>query len=443
MEIRDNTSKNIISRVKEGSIAEELEISVADELLSINGCKVSDIIEYKYLITEEDLVLSIKKEDGQIYEFEIEKDYDEDIGIEFTNPLIDKVKSCSNNCIFCFIDQLPKGMRKTLYFKDDDSRLSFLQGNFITLTNMKEEEIKRIIKYRISPINISVHTTNKDLRVKMLRNKNAGKILEYISRFYDAKIFMNCQIVLLRDYNDKDELVKTIKDLESFYPYVESVAVVPVGLTKHREGLTDLKAYDKESSEEVIKIIGGLQEELLLKYGTRFVFPSDEFYVMAGIELPSEEEYEGYLQIENGVGLITSFMTEIEETIKDIEETYINESIVILTGFSAYEFMLRAVEMVKSKVNFKNIEVYKIKNNFFGEKITVAGLVTGTDIIDQLTDISKFDRIVIPDVMLRDGFLFLDDYKISDLEDIYKIPISVSEVDGFKFINVLLNRGIE
>lgn len=442
MEIRDNTSKNIISRVKEGSIAEDLEISVGDELLSINGNEVSDIIEYKYLITEENLVLAIKKADGQLYEFEIEKDYDEDIGIEFTNPLIDKVKSCSNNCIFCFIDQLPRGMRKTLYFKDDDSRLSFLQGNFITLTNMKEEEIERIIKYRISPINISVHTTNRDLRVRMLRNKNAGKILEYISRFYDAKIFMNCQIVLLRDYNDGAELVKTINDLEKFYPYVESVAVVPVGLTKHREGLTELKAYDKESSKGVISLIEGIQKQLLDKHGTRFVFPSDEFYVMAGKELPSEEEYEGYLQIENGVGLITSFLTEIEEAIKDMEETNVDESIIILTGYSAYDYMLKAVGIVKSKIKFKNIEVFKIKNNFFGEKITVAGLVTGTDILDQLTDISKFDRIVIPDVMLRDNFLFLDDYKISDLEDIYKIPTSVSEVDGFKFINVLLNRGI-
>lgn len=272
MEINNlKESRNIIEEITAGSIAEELGIKTGDVLISINGTEVRDIIDYKYLVADDYLLLEVENEKGEVWEYEIEKDYDEDLGIIFTNPLIDKAKSCRNKCVFCFIDQLPPNMRETLYFKDDDSRLSFLQGNFITLTNMSDDEIDRIIRYRLSPINISVHTTNPELRVKMLKNKNAGKIYDILKRFHDVSLDVNCQIVLVPGINDGEELNRTILDLSKLYPTIQSVAVVPVGVTKYREKLENIKTYDKILSEELLKLIHNLQEKFLKDIDTRFV----------------------------------------------------------------------------------------------------------------------------------------------------------------------------
>lgn len=310
--------QNIISGVNKGSIAEELNIEIGDILLSINDKKIEDIIEYKFFISDEYLEVEIQKKDGEIYIYEIEKEYDEDLGIEFINPIIDKAKSCRNKCIFCFIDQLPKGMRETLYFKDDDSRLSFLQGNFITLTNMSEDDIQKMIQYRISPVNISVHTTDPYLRSKMLNNKNAGKVYGIMERLAGAGIEMNAQIVLCPDVNDKENLGRTLNDLSKLHPYVKSVAVVPIGLTKYREGLFDAKIYDGDSSLEVIEFIHEFQKKSLDNIGTRFVFLSDEFYIMARKDVPSYDTYEGFVQIENGVGLICKLEREIDDYLQKL-----------------------------------------------------------------------------------------------------------------------------
>lgn len=441
MEIRNpEMYRNIVAKVKMGSIADELGIEVGDELLSINEQPVADIIEYKYLLSDQEILVLLKKTNGELIEYEIEKEYDEDLGIEFVNPLIDKARSCSNRCIFCFIDQLPKGLRKTLYFKDDDSRLSFLQGNFITLTNMTEEEIDKIIRYRISPINVSVHTTNPILRVEMLKNKKAGRILEFLRRFSDAGIFMNCQIVLVKNVNDGMELDRTINDLAELYPQVESVAVVPVGLTKYREGLPKLEAFDAFSSKIVVEQISNMQKKYYHDIGTRFVFASDEFFIQSGIEIPAESEYEGYPQLENGVGLIRSFSSELDRELLKIRPTSVRKKILLITGTSAYNFMCNEVQKVKEKINFDQLEVRFVVNHFFGEKITVTGLVTATDIIEQLSDLVGFDKVLIPAVMLRDGEdTFLDDLKISDLEKVFQAKVEVVDISGHEFIKSLLN----
>ena len=325
--------RNIIEKVHEGSIADELDIEPGDILVSINNNRVKDIIDYKFLISDEYVEVEIEKRNGQIWELEIEKEFDEDLGIEFTNPLIDKARSCRNKCIFCFIDQLPPNMRETLYFKDDDSRLSFLQGNFITLTNMSDDEINRIIAYRLSPINVSVHTTNPSLSVKMLNNKNAGKIFSILKRFKEAELKVNCQIVLVPGVNDGIELERTLKDLSSLYPSVKSVAVVPVGITKYREGLPQLETFNREKSKELLSLIERAQNKLLENIGTRFVFASDEFYAIINESLPSYDEYEGFPQLENGVGLMKSFEYEVDKELDKIKDKIVlNKKYIIATG---------------------------------------------------------------------------------------------------------------
>ena len=329
MEVNVKKSNNVISKVYKGSIADEIGIEVGDLLISINEQEIHDIIEYKFLMSDEYIELEIQKINGQIYIYEIEKEYDDDLGIEFTNPIIDKAKSCRNKCVFCFIDQLPKGMRETLYFKDDDSRLSFLQ----------EEDINNIIKYRISPINISVHTTNPELRQKMIKNKFAGKLYEIMKRLAEAGIQMNCQIVLCPGYNDKEELTRTISDLETLYPYVNSAAIVPVGITKHRGNLPDLEIFNEKTAGETIDQIHELQRYYLDKIGTRFAFLSDEFYIIANRELLKYDEYEGFIQFENGVGMISKLEREIQDYLAEIPQDQITrkKKVSIATGHSAYE----------------------------------------------------------------------------------------------------------
>ena len=437
MELRNlSEMRNIIEEVAKGSIAEELEIVPGDILISINDNKVKDIIDYKYLITEEYILVEILKQDGEIWEFEIEKEFDEDLGIIFTNPLIDKAKSCQNKCVFCFIDQLPPNMRDTLYFKDDDSRLSLLQGNFITLTNMSEEEIDRIIQYRISPINISVHTTNPELRIKMLKNKKAGNVYEILKRFHEVRLEVNCQIVLVPGMNDGAELKRTLTDLQKLYPTIESVAVVPIGITKYREKLEKVNSYNKLSSKIVLDQLAIMQNKFLKELGTRFVFPSDEFFALSEEQIPSIEDYEGFPQLENGVGLMKSFEYEIDLELNKLKDENIEEkSYIIATGTLAYRFMLEMAKKIQKKYNGLQLNVVPIKNNFFGTTITVSGLVTGIDLISQLKGVEA-DAVIIPQSMLRcDDEVFLDNMTVAEVAKGLNTKVLISKVEGKSLID--------
>ncbi|HHW49749.1 MAG TPA: DUF512 domain-containing protein, partial [Clostridiaceae bacterium] len=405
-----------IDVVQPDSIAEDAGIEPGDKLLSINGQKIKDIFDYRFLTTEEKLVLCIEKRDGEIWEVEIEKEQYEDLGIEFENPMIDDATSCTNKCIFCFIDQLPKGMRKTLYFKDDDARLSFLTGNYVTLTNIDNSQIDRIIRYKMSPVNVSVHTTNPGLRVFMLNNRFAGDVLDKIKKLTDGGIIVNCQIVLCKGINDGDELDRTIADLGSLYPGVRSVSVVPVGITKYRDGLYKLEPFDKESSNIVINQIADWQKDFLKKYGTRLVYAADEFYIMAGLELPKYEEYEDFPQLENGVGLIALFRQEFYEHLENLNvkvpENY-RRNVSIATGVLGYRYIKKMAEDLEKRIENLKINVYEIKNSFFGENVTVTGLLTGADIVSQLSGKELGDVLLISRSTLKAGEdLLLDDYTV-------------------------------
>lgn len=437
--MKGQNNKNIITQIIEESIAKELNLIPGDELVSINDNIIKDYIDYKFHISNEYIILTIKHINGEIWDYEIEKEYDEDLGIIFENPLMDSIKTCRNKCLFCFIDQLPKGLRKSLYLKDDDTRLSFLYGNFITLTNLSTEEIDRIIKYHISPIKVSVHTTNAELRKKMLGNNKAGNIIEVLRKLSDANITIDCQIVLCRGINDKIELERTIDDLSKMYPAVRSVAIVPVGLTKYRENLVKLEKFDSKSSLELIEQVTKKQQELYKKIGTRFVFASDEFYVLCKKKLPAVNEYEGFNLLENGVGMFRLFEQEIKEALNKISLDDFSKEIkeyTVVTGVAAYDFMNQIAKIISNRIGII-INVIAIKNNFFGEDITVAGLITGKDIIDQLKD-RKYKNIIIPNSMLKyDENIFLDDITIEKLEDALKTKVYVCEVNGEKFIKLL------
>lgn len=435
--------KNLIKEVLKGSIAEEMEIEVGDYLLSVNGQEIHDIIDYRFLTADEELLLEIEKQNGEVWEIEIEKDYGEELGIEFGGGIMDKAKSCSNKCMFCFIDQLPKGMRETLYFKDDDSRLSFLQGNFVTLTNMKEEDIQRIIKYHISPINISVHTTNPELRVKMLSNRFAGNVFERMKQLSEAGIQMNAQIVCVPDVNDKDELKRTIEDLYKLYPYVNNVAVVPIGITKYREGLAKVKTFNKETSKETIEMVNVLQKRFYKEVQEPFVRLSDEFYIVAGMEVPDEDFYNGYEQIEDGVGVTRCFINAIE---RDLEFLDLNSkgSYSIVTGTLAYDEVKKAADKICSKNPKIHIDVFKIINNFFGDTITVTGLLTGTDIVDQIKGKIKSKYLLMSDNMFRRGYelapesaIMLDDMTIEDIERELDVKVITCDFSGEDLISLI------
>ena len=432
MEVNVKNTNNVISKVYKDSIADELGIEVGDLLISINGEPIHDIIEYRFLLSDEYLEVEIQKQNREVYIYEIEKDYDDDLGIEFTNPIIDKAKSCRNKCVFCFIDQLPKGMRETLYFKDDDSRLSFLQGNFVTLTNMSEEDINNIIKYRISPINISVHTTNPELRKTMIKNKFAGNLYSIMERLAEAQIQMNCQIVLCPGYNDKEELERTVSDLTKLYPYVNSAAAVPVGITKHREHLPNLEIFNEKTAGETIDQVDKLQKKYLKELGTRFIFLSDEFYIMANRKLLDYDEYEGFIQFENGVGMISKFEREIKDYLENLSEDHKSKikKVSIATGHSAYEFMCEMAKCIMEKCPNVQIDVYTI---------TVSGLVTATDIIDQLKDKNLGETLYIPRSMLKaDEEIFLDNITLENLSDIMGLEVVPCLNEGKDFIDKIL-----
>lgn len=427
-----------IGYIEDGSLAEEAGIEAGDRLLKINGSDFHDILEYRYLVSEYEVELEVEKKDGSIEIITIENNY-EDLGIEFKEALIDTAQSCTNKCIFCFIDQLPKGMRDTVYFKDDDTRLSFLQGNYVTLTNMSSDDIDRLIKMRVSPINISVHTTNPELRIKMLHNRFAGDCYKIMQKFASNNIYMNCQIVLCPGINDGAELDRTISNLAALCPYVNSVSVVPVGLTRYREGLCQLKEFDRAGSISIIKQVSQWQEKLLNEHGSRIMFLSDEFYLNAGVAVPDAEEYEGFPQLENGVGLIASMKEEFESAVKLIEKKPRNRTVTIATGELAAEFIAGLAEKIEAAAEGVSINVIPVKNNFFGGGVNVAGLVCGCDIIEQLRDVPKTDALVIPQSMLRDDDnIFLDDTSVADVERELGMKVSAALNDGYDFIEKIL-----
>lgn len=434
---------NKISKVFPDSIAEEMEIEVGDKLLSINSTEVKDIIDYKFLMAEEYVEIEIEKQDGEVWALEIEKDYDEDLGVEFENPVLDEAKSCCNKCVFCFIDQLPKGMRETLYFKDDDSRLSFLQGNFVTLTNMKDEDIDRIIRYRISPINVSVHTTNPELRVKMLNNRFAGNIYERLQKLAEASIELNCQIVLCQGLNNGGELIKTIEDLYKLYPSIQNVAVVPVGATQFRDGLYNITMFDKESSRRELNSVEALQERYINEIGSPFVRLSDEFYVLAEMDVPTDDFYGDFEQLEDGIGMIRILRSTIDETLVNLNNN-ICGSFTIATGSSGYKELSKVAEKINNANSKIKVNVSKIINKFFGETITVAGLLTGKDIIEQLSKEQLGDYIIIPRNMLRSGEeIFLDDVLVTDLENSLNRKVIICDYTGEDLVDLINEFGKE
>ena len=436
--------KNIITKVISGGIAEEVGIEVNDVLLSINDTEIKDIIDYKFLSADEEIILEIEKPNSEVWEIEVEKEYGEDLGLEFGGGIMDKAKSCSNKCIFCFIDQLPKGMRESLYFKDDDSRLSFLQGNFVTLTNMKDEDIDRIIQYHISPINVSVHTTNPQLRVQMLNNRFAGNVFERMKKLAEAGIVMNAQIVSVPGINNGEELKRTISDLYTLYPQISDVAVVPIGITKFRQGLKHVNTYTKEQSIEEIENVKKLQCIYMKETGKPFVRLSDEFYLVAGEPIPNQEFYDDYHQIEDGIGMIRCFRDAIDSTLNDLNESS-SGSFSIVTGELAYDELLEASIKIKKKNSKIQLDVYKIKNNYFGETITVAGLLTGTDIIHQMKDIINSKYLILSNNMFRKGYelsesneqIMLDDIKIKDIESALNVKVIVVDYTGEDLIEKL------
>lgn len=433
--------RHIISKVLPDSIAEEMELCPGDELLSINDQEIEDVFDYRFLINDTYLEVLIRKPDGEEWVLDIDKDYDEDLGIEFENGLMDDYRSCHNKCIFCFIDQMPPGMRETLYFKDDDSRLSFLQGNYVTLTNMKDKDINRIIRYHLAPINISVQTTNPELRCKMLNNRFAGDALKKIDMLYEAGIEMNGQIVLCKGVNDKEELERSIRDLSKYAPHMQSVSVVPVGLSKYREGLYPLLPFTKEDAIEVIDCIEKWQKKLYKKHGIHFIHASDEWYLLADRELPKAESYDGYIQLENGVGMMRLMMEEVDEALKGIKGDDRSHEISLATGKLAAPLMRDiAGKVMKLYPNVK-IHIFDIRNDFFGENITVAGLVTGQDLIAQLKTEKLGECLLLPSVMLKaDEDIFLDDITLKEVEEALGIKVNIVKSVGQDLIDAMLRQ---
>ena len=436
-------NEHIVEKVLPGSIAEEMEITPGDALLEINGHKIEDIFDYQYYTQDEYIEILVRKPSGEEWLLEIDKGYDEDLGITFENGLMDDYRSCHNKCIFCFIDQMPKGMRDTLYFKDDDSRLSFLQGNYVTLTNMSDEDVDRIIRYNLSPINVSFQTTNPELRCKMLNNRFAGQALEKAWKLAQAGIIMNGQIVLCKGVNDGAELDRSIRDLSAYLPNLESVSVVPVGLSKYRDGLYPLEPFTKEDARDVLRIIHGWQDKIYPEYGTHFVHASDEWYILAEEELPQEEQYDGYLQLENGVGMLRLLLDEFAEA---MEEDRINgrqvraKHITLATGRLAYRFIKQMAKQMEERYEGLQIDVIAIRNDFFGEMITVSGLLTGQDIMAQLKDSNLGEKLLLPQNVLKSGEpVFLDDYTLDDIEKALQVRIDIVKSSGRDFIEAILS----
>lgn len=436
--------KHVVGSVMLGSIAEEMGLEAGDAILEINGNRIEDIFDYQYYTQDEELNILVETKDGERVTLEIEKDADEDLGIIFDNGLMDNYRSCHNKCIFCFIDQNPPGMRESLYFKDDDSRLSFLQGNYVTLTNMSDHDIDRIIKYHLSPINISFHTMNPELRCKMLKNRFAGEALKKVDRFFEAGITMNGQIVLCPGWNDGEELEFSIKELMKYLPVLESVSVVPVGLTRFREGLERLTTFDAKGCGEVIDLIEKYQKIAYEKYGFHFIHASDEFYIVAGRQLPEAERYDGYRQIDNGVGkarLVTDEFNEAFERVKQIPGIYDRPAreVCTITGTLTEKMNNEFADRLMAEFPWLKVHVYTILNDFYGHGITITGLLVGNDIINQLKGKNLGERLYLPENCVRSGDdIFLDDVHIPEVETALQCGISIVKSSGRDFVNCML-----
>jgi putative radical SAM enzyme (TIGR03279 family) len=426
-----------INSVDKGSPAERAGILAGDFLAGISGNPVKDVLDYMFYAAEETVELEIVRS-GEKLNFHIEKGEYDDLGLQFETFLMDSKQSCRNKCVFCFIDQMPPGMRETLYFKDDDARLSFLQGNYVTLTNLEQSDIDRIIKMKLN-INVSVHTTNPELRCKMMHNRFAGEKLKYIRQLADGGIKLNCQIVCCPGLNDGDELRRSLRDLGELMPNITSMAVVPVGLTKFRKGLYPLTVFTKEKAAETIDIIQEFQETFLEKFGTRTVFPSDEFFLIAERELPPMEYYEDFSQYENGVGMLRSLIDEFEKALEIAEWEGEKRHISIATGYSAFPTMAMLAKKAEEAFPELECDVYRIRNDFFGETITVVGLITAQDLIAQLRGKNLGDELLISSSMLRrDSTDFLDDLTVEDVERELNVKIKPVTSDGYELLDAIM-----
>ena len=442
-------NEHLIKEVYPGSIAEEMGIEPGDVLLRINKQEIGDVFDYRYYIKDDYIEVLIRKADGEEWLLEIDKDYDDDLGIEFDNGLMSDYRSCSNKCIFCFIDQMPPGMRETLYFKDDDSRLSFLQGNYITLTNMTEKDVERIIHMQLAPINISVQSTNPELRCKMLHNRFAGDKLKYLDQLYEGHVEMNGQIVCCKGVNDGEELRRSIEDLSKYLPFMRSVSAVPAGITKYRDGLYPLELYTKEEAEAVIDLIESYQKKFYEEYGLHFIHASDEWYITAERDFPEEERYDGYIQLENGVGMMRLFIEEFEEAVKHLEGKPLERTLTIATGKLTYPTICQFAEQLMKLYPGLVVHVYAIRNDFFGETITVSGLITGQDLVIQLLEykergVDLGETLLIPSNMLRTGEeVFLDDMTVQQVEEALEMHLTAIEPGGQDFVDAVLDEGYQ
>ena len=430
-----------ITEVETGSLASKKGIVPEDVLISINGNEISDVLDYRFYLAERDVRLTLSRL-GEEYTVRIKKGEYGDIGLGFETPLMDKKHSCKNGCIFCFIDQNPEGLRDTLYFKDDDSRLSFLHGNYITLTNLTERDVERIVKMRFSPINISIHTTNPELRVKMMKNKRAGDVLSYLGNFADAGLSMCGQIVLCKGVNDGEELLRTMRDLTEYFPMLGSVSVVPAGLTKYRDKLYPLTDFSADEAASVIDMIDRVAKEHKAKHGSRLFFAADEFYLKSGREIPEADYYEDYPQIENGVGMIRSFSDDFNIAADEVAQLSAslteNRRVLAVTGVASYPLIKETAERIEALSDKIKIDVVEVKNEFFGESITVSGLLVGRDIAKALKGKINADEVLVPAAAVRpEERDFLCGMTLSELERELGVPVRLVSGDGFGFVDAV------
>lgn len=431
--------RNRIKTVAPDSPAARAGIRPGDKLLRVNGNRIADVLDYMYFAYDEESVFELER-DGEVFTAAVEKDAGQDAGLEFEEYLMDGMRSCANNCVFCFVDQMPPGMRESLYFKDDDVRLSFLTGSYLTLTNMGEREVQRVIDLKISPINVSVHTMDPDLRCLMLGNKNAGRGIEILKRFAHAGIELNCQIVCCPGLNDGRELARTMRRLARLAPQVHSCSVIPVGLTKFREGLYPLTPFDRERARETVALVERFGERCRKRHGSRIFFCSDELYLKADLSIPEDDFYEGYPQLENGVGLLRLLYTEFEEALANASGAARGTRATIATGVSAAKTLTRLRDLAKAKFPNIRVEIVPIVNDFFGHTIDVAGLITGHDLIAQLRGRDLGERVYITNRMLRDGgSVFLDDVTLRDAESALGVPVTPIDTGGEELLKVFLS----
>ena len=427
-----------VSGVLPGSIAAKKRVLPGDILLAVNGKEIEDVLDYRFHLQNSRLTLTVKTAAGKVRQIRIKKEEQEELGLEFDTYLMDQQKSCRNKCIFCFIDQLPEGMRESLYFKDDDSRLSFLFGNYITLTNLTEHEIERIIDMHISPINISVHTTDPQLRCKMMNNRFAGESLQVLKRFADAGLQIQCQLVLCPGYNDGEQLQKSMEDLAALYPAVTSVAAVPVGLTKFRDGLTPLRPFTKEECVDTIRRMQEMGDRMMSQHGTRVFYPSDEWFIRAELPIPGADFYEEFAQLENGVGMISLLTDEFIDALEQTDEMPKGSKMVVATGVDAAPFLQNLIDEAKKKWDNISVDVVPVKNEFFGENITVAGLLTGQDIVAAVKGMQMEYLLLSENTLRQQGDCFLDDMTPAQMEEIVGVPVKFISDAGADLLETIL-----